>query len=116
MATKRPAKKAATKKRTAPKPPEVTFESDIPRIVREGSGRRTSKYDKLLEAVQERAQAGKPSVATLTLVTPGQATSRYQSLRQAIDRREDADQWTVTTRTIGPEDIRVYVQWNESEN
>lgn len=92
---------------------DVTFEEEIPSITREG-GERRSKYDDLLDKIQERAQSNKKQkVATLKFDTQGKATSRYTSIKEAASKREDAAHWEVAVRTHGDDDVRVYIKWNE---
>lgn len=93
---------------------DVSFTEDIPKISREGSERK-SKYDTLLDKVQERGEAGKPSTAVLPFDTTGKATSRYTSIKEAIGKRENANRFEVATRTLDENDIRVYVKFLTEE-
>lgn len=96
---------------------EVSFEADIPKIVREG-GKRTSKYDELLDKVKDRAQTikGKNKVAVLSFDEQGKATSRYTSIKDAVSRREDADKWKVAVRQGENEEgetvYNLYMKWD----
>ena len=94
----------------------VTFEQDIPSITREGAGRRSSKYNDLLDKLRERAESGaEAAVAVLSFDKASLATSRYTSIRDAAQKRPDALHWTVVTRTFAEDDVRVYVKWNDEE-
>lgn len=97
----------------AAKDTTVSFEDEIPTITREGAGRRSSKYGELLDTIKEKAQGGGKPVAHMSFPKASLATSRYTSVRDAAAKREDADHWTVVTRTMGDEDFRVYIKWNE---
>lgn len=103
----------------------VTFETDIPKIERQGT-QRASKYQSLLDGIQERAQKikGKNKVAVISFDTQSEATSRYMSVRDAVKQREDWAEWKVATRKAdddnGNEVINLYIEWNpekyEEEN
>lgn len=98
----------------------VSFETDIPKIERQG-GKRGSKYQDLLDQIKERAQKikGKNKVAVLSFDTQSEATSRYMSIRDAVKDREDWADWKVATRKAedddGNEVINVYMEWNPDE-
>lgn len=105
------AKKSTAKKATAKKS-DVTFTEDIPKVTRAFGGNRTSKYDELLDALVERANADKKSTARMVFETVGQSTSRYQSIKGAIEKREDdAHMFEVAQRTEGEERV-VYVKFD----
>jgi hypothetical protein len=92
----------------------VSFEADIPKIVREGSERK-SKYDTLLDKVKAHATNPKTlenkRVAVLTFDGQGKATSRYTSIKEAVAKREDKDNWKVAVRTHAEDNYRLYIKW-----
>jgi len=98
---------------------DVTFEQDIPKIVRDGV-ERTSKYDKLLDSIKERAGKikGKNKVGVLTFDASGKATSRYTSLKTAVSKRDDAKEWKIAVRQAENEDgntvFNLYLKWDPS--
>ena|SRR6056297_3547257 len=92
----------------------VTFTEDIPKIERVGAGRRSSKYDDLLEAcVQNVGKAAK-----ITVDKQGQASSRASSIRTAAERHEaevNGDGvFIVATRSGGENEFFVYVKYVEA--
>lgn len=108
--TRTPAKKKTTKKNKGLG--QVTFADDIPKIEREVT-KRKSKYDTLLEKIQEVAtKTPEKSVAVLKFDAQGKATSRYTSVKTAVEKREDAHQWTVAVRTHDEDDVRLYIKWD----
>jgi hypothetical protein len=112
--TRTPAKKAGTQKPAKKNSGlDVSFESDIPKISREGTERK-SKYDTLLDKVRGVAEKDSDKcTAVLQFDASGKATSRYTSIKDAVAKREDADHWTVAVRTHADDDVRLYVKWNE---
>jgi len=92
----------------------VTFTDDIPKIEREGAGRRSSKYDDLLNAcVKNVGRAAK-----ITVDKQGQASSRASSIRTAAERHEaevNGDGvFIVATRSGGEDEFNVYVKYVEA--
>lgn len=120
-------KKHASARKTQPKKPAakketkkindnlgVSFESEIPKVTREGAGNRSSKYQTMLDGIKEHAKENPDErVAVLAFETQSKATSRYMSVRDATKKREDADHWEVVSRSMGDDDYRVYVKWHE---
>lgn len=123
MATKKATKSKSTTKTTKakakvtrPNGQEVTFTSAIPKVTRQGSGNRQSKYDELLNDLVERHENDQSATARVEFDTVGKATSRYQSIKSAIEKRdEDSHLFVVAQRDESDEDAErraVYVQYD----
>jgi hypothetical protein len=95
----------------------VTFTNEIPKITREGSGPRKSKYNELLDAIRGRAESApdKPTVAVVTLDSQSEATSRYTSVKGAASKRDDADNWTLAVRQQDGGKFGLFIKFDAPE-
>lgn len=96
---------------------QVQFTDDIPKIEREGAGKRSSKYDELLEACVQ--NAGK--AAKIQVESQGQASSRASSIRTAAERHPNEQNgdgvFIVATRSgDGEDEFYVYTKYVTSDD